>query len=217
MQRPRRARSSFSIRTILGEEEEEEDEEEEECACPAVGHGAARGTLTGAQFDCSPALKAGAKGQVRVGSCGPGGAGGPRWANGDRDRDMELEGEGEGCSGGRKKTRTVFSRTQVFQLETAFHTKRYLSSSERAGLASSLHLTETQVKTWFQNRRNKWKRQLSAELEASSPSSSSSRTLLAMPLAPPLPAGMSFYYPGCTIAGLPLYSLYNKLDYTPLH
>ncbi|XP_072523628.1 homeobox protein HMX3-A [Salminus brasiliensis] len=66
----------------------------------------------------------------------------------------------------KKKTRTVFSRSQVFQLESAFDAKRYLSSSERACLASSLHLTETQVKIWFQNRRNKWKRQLAAELEA---------------------------------------------------
>ncbi|XP_034749117.1 homeobox protein HMX1 [Etheostoma cragini] len=66
----------------------------------------------------------------------------------------------------KKKTRTVFSRSQVFQLESTFDVKRYLSSSERAGLASSLHLTETQVKIWFQNRRNKWKRQLAADLEA---------------------------------------------------
>jgi len=66
----------------------------------------------------------------------------------------------------RKKTRTVFSRHQVFQLESVFDVKRYLSSSERAGLATSLRLTETQVKIWFQNRRNKWKRQLATEVEA---------------------------------------------------
>uniref|UniRef100_A0A3Q4AWR4 Homeobox domain-containing protein n=1 Tax=Mola mola TaxID=94237 RepID=A0A3Q4AWR4_MOLML len=71
-----------------------------------------------------------------------------------------------GCPNRKKKTRTVFSRSQVFQLESTFDVKRYLSSSERAGLAASLHLTETQVKIWFQNRRNKWKRQLAADLEA---------------------------------------------------
>ncbi|XP_013771659.1 homeobox protein HMX3-A-like [Limulus polyphemus] len=66
----------------------------------------------------------------------------------------------------KKKTRTVFTRSQVFQLESTFDLKRYLSSSERAGLAAGLHLTETQVKIWFQNRRNKWKRQVAAELDA---------------------------------------------------
>ncbi|CAL1602059.1 unnamed protein product [Knipowitschia caucasica] len=65
----------------------------------------------------------------------------------------------------KKKTRTVFSRSQVFQLESTFDMKRYLSSTERAGLAATLQLTETQVKIWFQNRRNKWKRQLAADLE----------------------------------------------------
>lgn len=77
----------------------------------------------------------------------------------------------------KKKTRTVFSRSQVFQLESTFDLKRYLSSSERAGLAASLHLTETQVKIWFQNRRNKWKRQLAADLEAANISHSSQRII----------------------------------------
>ncbi|XP_010735530.3 homeobox protein HMX2 [Larimichthys crocea] len=65
----------------------------------------------------------------------------------------------------KKKTRTIFSKRQIFQLEATFDMKRYLSSSERACLASSLQLTETQVKIWFQNRRNKLKRQLSTDIE----------------------------------------------------
>lgn len=48
---------------------------------------------------------------------------------------------------------------QVSQLEMTFEGKRYLSSTERSQLAQKLHLTETQVKIWFQNRRNKFKRQ----------------------------------------------------------
>nr|VZI47606.1 unnamed protein product [Spirometra erinaceieuropaei] len=67
----------------------------------------------------------------------------------------------------KKKTRTVFSRNQVFQLESMFEVKRYLSSSERVSLAQALRLTETQVKIWFQNRRNKWKRQVATEVEES--------------------------------------------------
>lgn len=49
------------------------------------------------------------------------------------------------CEPRKKKTRTVFSRTQIYQLESTFDMKRYLSSSERASLARSLNLTETQV------------------------------------------------------------------------
>ncbi|KFM06685.1 Homeobox protein HMX3, partial [Aptenodytes forsteri] len=75
-----------------------------------------------------------------------------------------------------------FSRSQVFQLESTFDMKRYLSSSERAGLAASLHLTETQVKIWFQNRRNKWKRQLAAELEAANLSHAAAQRIVRVPI-----------------------------------
>ena len=97
--------------------------------------------------------------------------------------------EDDGGAGGadkkpcrKKKTRTVFSRSQVFQLESTFDMKRYLSSSERAGLAASLHLTETQVKIWFQNRRNKWKRQLAAELEAANLSHAAAQRIVRVPI-----------------------------------
>ncbi|XP_026207585.1 homeobox protein HMX3-B [Anabas testudineus] len=92
----------------------------------------------------------------------------------------ELDSDKKPCR--KKKTRTVFSRSQVFQLESTFDIKRYLSSSERAGLAASLHLTETQVKIWFQNRRNKWKRQLAAELEAANLSHAAAQRIVRVPI-----------------------------------
>ncbi|XP_074087695.1 homeobox protein HMX1-like [Macrotis lagotis] len=104
-------------------------------------------------------------------SSGSGGGGGGR---GEEDRPEPDSAEAR-AAGRKKKTRTVFSRSQVFQLESTFDVKRYLSSAERAGLAASLQLTETQVKIWFQNRRNKWKRQLAADLEAASLSPSAQR------------------------------------------
>ncbi|XP_068807292.1 homeobox protein HMX2 [Struthio camelus] len=140
---------------------------------------------------------------------------------GDRQRD----GGDRQAGAAKKKTRTVFSRSQVYQLESTFDMKRYLSSSERACLASSLQLTETQVKTWFQNRRNKWKRQLSAELEAANMAHASAQTLVGMPLVfrdnsllrVPVPRSIAFpaplYYPGSNLSALPLYNLYNKIDY----
>lgn len=70
----------------------------------------------------------------------------------------------------------------MYQLEATFEMKRYLSSSERAGLASSLHLTETQVKIWFQNRRNKWKRQMAADMEAANLHAAATQRLTRVPI-----------------------------------
>lgn len=62
------------------------------------------------------------------------------------------------ASGVKKRTRAAFSYAQVHELERRFKSQRYLSGPERADLAETLKLTETQVKIWFQNRRYKSKR-----------------------------------------------------------
>ena len=58
-----------------------------------------------------------------------------------------------------KKGRTAFTRDQIKYLEMQFRVKKYLTAPERLCMAEKLTLTDTQVKTWFQNRRMKWKRQ----------------------------------------------------------
>ncbi|CAI9736394.1 bromodomain-containing DDB_G0280777-like [Octopus vulgaris] len=66
---------------------------------------------------------------------------------------------GDECPVKKKKARTTFTGRQIFELEKQFEQKKYLSSSERAEMATLLNVTETQVKIWFQNRRTKWKKQ----------------------------------------------------------
>ncbi|KAM6220743.1 T-cell leukemia homeobox protein 2 [Rhynchocyon petersi] len=92
----------------------------------------------------------------------------------------------------RKKPRTSFSRAQVLELERRFLRQKYLASAERAALAKALRMTDAQVKTWFQNRRTKWRRQTAEEREAER--HRAGRLLLRLqqdalprPLRPPLP------------------------------
>lgn len=59
----------------------------------------------------------------------------------------------------KRKLRTVFTEKQLEGLESKFADKKYLSVPDRMELASRLELSETQVKTWFQNRRMKCKKQ----------------------------------------------------------
>ena len=61
---------------------------------------------------------------------------------------------------GHPRTRTLFSSEQLDELEAKFQKKKYLSTPERYEFASALALTPLQIKTWFQNRRMKWKKEL---------------------------------------------------------
>ncbi len=51
----------------------------------------------------------------------------------------------------------LFIFKKVCELEKRFHKQKYLASAERAALAKLLKMTDAQVKTWFQNRRTKWR------------------------------------------------------------
>ncbi|XP_071419818.1 homeobox protein vent1B-like [Pithys albifrons albifrons] len=75
--------------------------------------------------------------------------------------------EGPECSlpeepGGRsgRRLRTAFSAEQISTLESSFQRQQYLGAAERRQLAGRMRLSEVQIKTWFQNRRMKLKRQL---------------------------------------------------------
>ena len=64
-----------------------------------------------------------------------------------------------------RKARTAFTDYQLQTLERSFEKQKYLSVQDRQELAAKLNLTDTQVKTWYQNRRTKWKRTTSVDLE----------------------------------------------------
>lgn len=52
-----------------------------------------------------------------------------------------------------RKSRTAFTDYQLNSLEKSFEKHKYLSVQDRIELAARLNLTDTQVKTWYQNRR----------------------------------------------------------------
>lgn len=78
--------------------------------------------------------------------------------------DLHLRGKLEhGVDGGSKtkkgrRSRTVFTELQLMGLEKRFEKQKYLSTPDRIDLAESLGLSQLQVKTWYQNRRMKWKK-----------------------------------------------------------
>ncbi|NXW24420.1 VEX1 protein, partial [Circaetus pectoralis] len=84
----------------------------------------------------------------------PGGAG-------SQESPADL-GEHEAEAGGGAvpgRPRTKFSAAQLQELERSFREQRYIGASEKRRLAAALNLSQSQIKTWFQNRRMKFKRQ----------------------------------------------------------
>ncbi|XP_032220012.1 barH-like 1 homeobox protein [Nematostella vectensis] len=59
----------------------------------------------------------------------------------------------------KRRKRTAFTSFQLKCLEDKFKFSKYLTIAERDMMARSLQLTNRQIKTWFQNRRTKWKRE----------------------------------------------------------
>ncbi|EDX06317.1 homeobox protein unplugged [Drosophila simulans] len=70
----------------------------------------------------------------------------------------DSQGNGSSSNSKSRRRRTAFTSEQLLELEREFHAKKYLSLTERSQIATSLKLSEVQVKIWFQNRRAKWKR-----------------------------------------------------------
>lgn len=71
----------------------------------------------------------------------------------------------EGQKRKQRKARTAFSDHQLKELEASFEQKKYLTVQDRVELAAKLKLSDTQVKTWYQNRRTKHKRQTAVGIE----------------------------------------------------
>jgi hypothetical protein len=106
----------------------------------------------------------------------------------------DVGGSGDGGGGGDgnvgakgrkpRRRRTAFTHAQLAYLERKFRCQKYLSVADRSDVADALNLSETQVKTWYQNRRTKWKRQNQLRLEQLRQQASVDKELLQRPGAP---------------------------------
>ncbi|XP_072435268.1 homeobox protein Hox-C12-like isoform X2 [Chiloscyllium punctatum] len=69
-----------------------------------------------------------------------------------------------------RKKRIPYSKQQIAELEMAFENNRFLTPEVRLNISFRLGLTERQVKTWFQNQRQKEKKLLRVQQQLIKPS-----------------------------------------------
>ncbi|XP_005520905.1 PREDICTED: homeobox protein VENTX [Pseudopodoces humilis] len=82
-------------------------------------------------------------------------------------REPERRSPGHEAVAAPGRSRTKFSAAQLQELERSFREQRYIGAGEKRRLAAVLNLSQSQIKTWFQNRRMKFKRQTQdARIEA---------------------------------------------------
>ncbi|MPC11819.1 Homeotic protein deformed [Portunus trituberculatus] len=84
---------------------------------------------------------------------------------GSQVKRSRIEDERESAAGIRfphgieyKRKRTAFTRHMILELEKEFLLNQYLTGTRKRDIAQRLRLPEQQVKIWFQNRRQKWKK-----------------------------------------------------------
>ncbi|XP_052222795.1 homeobox protein ceh-30-like [Dreissena polymorpha] len=114
-----------------------------------------------------------------------------------------------------RKARTAFTDHQLNSLEKSFERQKYLSVQDRMELAAKLNLSDTQVKTWYQNRRTKWKRQTAVGLELLAEAGSYANIHRVMQASPYWSSYPGTHGPGhALLSGID--SLYYRQGVTPL-
>ncbi|XP_034950722.1 homeobox protein ceh-31-like [Chelonus insularis] len=108
-----------------------------------------------------------------------------------------------------RKARTAFTDNQLQTLEKSFERQKYLSVQDRMELAAKLNLTDTQVKTWYQNRRTKWKRQTIVSFEILAEAGNYVALHSMYGNRPGVPTQPPYWYPGTPVAPP------NELFYRP--
>ncbi|EDW06004.2 uncharacterized protein Dmoj_GI16386, partial [Drosophila mojavensis] len=129
---------------------------------PGSGSGAGLSAAAAAAGMAAGLLAAAAVGGGS-GAAGGAGSGGDNAVGGGSYAEHKLQLSKSGRKPRRR--RTAFTHAQLAYLERKFRCQKYLSVADRSDVAETLSLSETQVKTWYQNRRTKWKRQNQLRLE----------------------------------------------------